>query len=126
MLEHLFVIRLRITKELFAMNKKSRGRSPRTKTKTDFIEACNDGTIRQFPSKNAGRVDYAIKAHEEITEGKLYNVVIGFDQNLVQCEIAMKKHKADAAFGEDFDYIYRIVTSGISDMQHKRFVLGWY
>ena len=39
--------------------------------------------------KNTGRVDYAIKALEElicITEGKLYQVVMGFAQNLVQCE----------------------------------------
>ncbi|RGB33831.1 hypothetical protein C1646_761321 [Rhizophagus diaphanus] len=41
--------------------------------------------------ENIGRVNYAIKALEKlicITEGKLYQVVIGFAQNLVQCENA--------------------------------------
>ncbi|GBC46976.1 hypothetical protein GLOIN_2v1789471 [Rhizophagus irregularis DAOM 181602=DAOM 197198] len=67
--------------------------------------------------ENTGRVDYAVKALEElicITEGRLYQVVMGFAQNLVQCESALqinKKRKADTAFGEDFDYIYGIVTT---------------
>ncbi|CAG8695429.1 20411_t:CDS:2, partial [Gigaspora rosea] len=72
--------------------------------------------------ENTGRVDYAIKALEElicITEGKLHQVTMGFAQNLVQCESALqvnkKKRKADDAFGEYFDYIYGIVTTdGIS------------
>ncbi|CAG8547226.1 7886_t:CDS:2, partial [Racocetra fulgida] len=65
--------------------------------------------------ENTGRVDYAIKALEEliyITEGKLHQVTMGFAQNLVQCESALqvnkKKRKADDAFGEYFDYIYGI------------------
>ncbi|GES78568.1 hypothetical protein GLOIN_2v1789471 [Rhizophagus clarus] len=64
--------------------------------------------------KNTGHIDYAVKALEElicITEGKLYQVVTGFAQNLVQCESVLqinKKCKADTAFKEDFDYIYRI------------------
>ncbi|GBB91832.1 hypothetical protein RclHR1_19220002 [Rhizophagus clarus] len=67
--------------------------------------------------KNTGHIDYAVKALEElicITEGKLYQVVTGFAQNLVQCESVLqinKKCKADTAFKEDFDYIYRIVTT---------------
>ncbi|PKC63458.1 hypothetical protein RhiirA1_463717 [Rhizophagus irregularis] len=67
--------------------------------------------------ENTGRVDYAVKALEElicITEGRLYQVVMGFAQNLVQCKSALqvnKKRKADTAFGEDFDYIYGIVTT---------------
>ncbi|GES86503.1 hypothetical protein GLOIN_2v1709121 [Rhizophagus clarus] len=39
--------------------------------------------------KNTGRVDYAIKALEElicITEGKQYQIAIGFAQNVIQCE----------------------------------------
>ncbi|RGB24377.1 hypothetical protein C1646_773186 [Rhizophagus diaphanus] len=43
--------------------------------------------------ENTGRVNYAIKALEElicITEGKLYQMVIGFAQNLVQCESALQ------------------------------------
>ncbi|CAG8630767.1 20040_t:CDS:2 [Dentiscutata erythropus] len=70
--------------------------------------------------ENTGRVDYAIKALEElicITEGKLHQVTMGFAQNLVQCESALqvnkKKHKADDAFREYFDYIYGIVTTDI-------------
>ncbi|CAG8787782.1 36340_t:CDS:2, partial [Racocetra persica] len=68
--------------------------------------------------ENSGRVDYAIKALEElicITEGKLHQVAMGFAQNLIQCDSALqvnkKKRKADDAFGEYFDYIYGIVTT---------------
>jgi hypothetical protein len=70
--------------------------------------------------ESTGRVDYAIKALEEllrITEGKLHQVVMGFAQNLVQCESALqvnkknRKRKSGEAFGEDFDYIYGIVTT---------------
>ncbi|CAG8730972.1 18580_t:CDS:2, partial [Racocetra fulgida] len=56
--------------------------------------------------ENTGCVDYAIKALEElicITEGKLHQVVM----------VNKKKRKADDAFGEYFDYIYGIVTTGI-------------
>ena len=41
--------------------------------------------------ESTGRVDYTIKALEElicITEGKLHQVVMGFAQNLIQCESA--------------------------------------
>ncbi|PKK61980.1 hypothetical protein RhiirC2_194894 [Rhizophagus irregularis] len=70
--------------------------------------------------ESTGRVDYAIKALEEllcITEGKLHQVVMGFAQNLIQCESALqvnkknRKRKSGEAFGEDFDYIYGIVTT---------------
>ncbi|CAB4434033.1 unnamed protein product [Rhizophagus irregularis] len=50
----------------------------------------------------------------ELRSWKLYQVVMGFAQNLVQCESALqvnKKRKADTAFREDFDYIYGIVTT---------------
>ncbi|EXX62173.1 hypothetical protein RirG_164280 [Rhizophagus irregularis DAOM 197198w] len=43
--------------------------------------------------ENTGHVDYAVKALEElicITEGRLYQVVMGFAQNLVQCESALQ------------------------------------
>jgi len=63
-------------------------------------------------------VDYAIKAPEElicITEGKQHQISIGFAQNLLQCEgayqINKKKRKADDAFGEDYDYLFGIVTT---------------
>ncbi|EXX75801.1 hypothetical protein GLOIN_2v1708728 [Rhizophagus irregularis DAOM 181602=DAOM 197198] len=39
--------------------------------------------------ESTGQVDYVIKALEEllcITEGKLHQVVMGFVQNLIQCE----------------------------------------
>ena len=42
---------------------------------------------------------------------------MGFAQNLVQCESALqvnkknRKRKSGDAFGEDFDYIYGIVTT---------------
>ncbi|GBB89935.1 hypothetical protein RclHR1_01680006 [Rhizophagus clarus] len=70
--------------------------------------------------ESTGRVDYAIKTLEElicITEGKLHQVTMGFAQNLVQCENALqvnkknRKRKSGDAFGEDFDYIYGIVTT---------------
>ncbi|CAB4424266.1 unnamed protein product [Rhizophagus irregularis] len=70
--------------------------------------------------ESTGRVDYTIKALEEllcITEGKLHQVVMGFAQNLIQCESALqvnkknRKRKSGEAFGEDFDYIYGIVTT---------------
>src|SRR3954449_6672164 len=70
--------------------------------------------------ESTGRVDYAIKALEElicITEGKLHQVVMGFAQNLIQCESALqvnknkRKRKSGEAFGDDYDYIYGIVTT---------------
>ena len=69
--------------------------------------------------ESTSQVDYAIKALEEllcITEGKLHQVVMGFAQNLIQCESALqvnkknRKRKSGETFGEDFNYIYRIVT----------------
>ena len=44
-------------------------------------------------------------------------MVMGFAQNLVQCESALqvnknkRKRKSGEAFGEDYDYIYGIVTT---------------
>ena len=93
--------------------------------------------------ENAGRVDYAVKALEElicITEGKKYEIAIGFAQvfindflcllffhivqklimffiskNILQCESALqtnkKKRKASDAFREDYDYLLGIVTT---------------
>ena len=70
--------------------------------------------------ESTGRVDYAIKALEEllcITEGKLHQVVMGFAQNLVQCESELqvnknkRKRKSGEAFGDDYDYVYGIVTT---------------
>jgi len=68
--------------------------------------------------ENTVHVDYAIKALEElicITEGKQHQISIGFAQNLLQCEgayqINKKKRKADDAFGEDYDYLFGIVTT---------------
>ena len=70
--------------------------------------------------ENTGQVNYAIKALEElicITEGKLHQVVMGFAQNLIQCESALqvnkikRKRKSGEAFGDDYDYIYGIVTT---------------
>ena len=49
--------------------------------------------------------------------GRKHQVVIGFAQNLIQCESALqvnkknRKRKSGEAFGEDFDYIYGIVTT---------------
>ncbi|RGB27635.1 hypothetical protein C1646_768834 [Rhizophagus diaphanus] len=43
--------------------------------------------------KNTGHIDYVVKALEKlicITEGKLYQVVMSFAQNLVQCESALQ------------------------------------
>ncbi|CAG8516720.1 385_t:CDS:2 [Dentiscutata erythropus] len=70
--------------------------------------------------ESTGRVDYAIKALEElicITEGKLHQVVMGFAQNLIQCESAlqankrMRKRKSNEEFMDDYNYIYGIVTT---------------
>ena len=47
-----------------------------------------DPQLEVVGEENSGRVDYAIKALEElicITEGKLHQVAMGFAQNLVQC-----------------------------------------
>ncbi|CAG8753958.1 12406_t:CDS:2 [Gigaspora rosea] len=70
--------------------------------------------------ESTGRVDYAIKNLEElicITEGKLHQVVMGFAQNLIQCESALqankrkRKRKSNEEFADDYDYIYGIVTT---------------
>lgn len=65
--------------------------------------------------ESTGHVDYAIKALEElicITEGKSYQVNIGFAQNLIQCESALQVNKRKRKTLEDnFDYIYGIVTT---------------
>jgi hypothetical protein len=74
--------------------------------------------------ESTGRVDYAIKALEEllcITEGKLHQVVMGFAQNLVQCKSALQVNKKNSkcklgeAFSEDFDYIYKIIITASSE-----------
>ncbi|EXX59478.1 hypothetical protein RhiirA1_498125 [Rhizophagus irregularis] len=50
-------------------------------------------------------------------EGKLHQVVMSFAQNLIQCKSALqvnknkKKHKSGEAFGDDYNYIYKIVTT---------------
>ncbi|GET52885.1 hypothetical protein GLOIN_2v1511347 [Rhizophagus irregularis DAOM 181602=DAOM 197198] len=78
---------------------------------------------KDVSSKDAtGRVDYVIKSLEDllcITEGKLRNIKIGYAQNLAQLESAFqtnkKKWTADQAFGNNyFDYIYGIMTMGMS------------
>ncbi|GES76658.1 hypothetical protein GLOIN_2v1502041 [Rhizophagus clarus] len=70
--------------------------------------------------ESTGQVDYAIKTLEElicIMEGKLHQVTMGFAQNLVQCESTLqvnkkdRKRKSGDVFGEDFDYIYGIITT---------------
>ncbi|CAB4411510.1 unnamed protein product [Rhizophagus irregularis] len=65
--------------------------------------------------KSTGRVDYAIGALEElfcITEGKQFQIDIGFAQNIMQCESAYRtnkrKQKVDDA---SYDYIFGIVTT---------------
>ena len=58
-------------------------------TKKEFTLASQ---LEVVGEKSTGRVDYTIKALEEliyITEGKLYQVVIDFAQNLIQCESAL-------------------------------------
>ncbi|CAB4442418.1 unnamed protein product [Rhizophagus irregularis] len=83
--------------------------------------------------ESTGWVDYAIKALEEllcITEGKLHQVVMGFAQNLVQCESALqvnkknRKRKSGEAFREDFDYIYGISYNSLG-MVFYSFCLRW-
>jgi len=63
--------------------------------------------------ESTGRVDYIIKALEEflcIMKGKLHQVVMGFAQNLIQCESALqvnkknRKRKSGEAFRNYFDY----------------------
>ncbi|GES91993.1 hypothetical protein GLOIN_2v1709121 [Rhizophagus clarus] len=68
--------------------------------------------------ENTDCVDYAIKALEElicITEGKQYQIAIGFAQNVIQRESAFqtnkRKRKADDAFGEEYDYLFGIMTT---------------
>jgi len=70
--------------------------------------------------ESTDRIDYSIKALDElfcITEEKIHQVVMGFAQNLIQCESALqvnkknRKRKSGEAFREDFDYIYGIVTT---------------
>jgi hypothetical protein len=42
-------------------------------------------------------------------------IAMGFAQNVMQCECAYqtnkRKRKADTAFGEDYDYLYGIITT---------------
>src|ERR1043166_2367964 len=73
--------------------------------------------------ESTGRVDYAIKALEEllcITEGKLHQVTMGFAQNLVQCESALqvnkknRKRKSGKAFGEDYEALQLIHLQALS------------
>ncbi|POG58210.1 hypothetical protein GLOIN_2v1732611 [Rhizophagus irregularis DAOM 181602=DAOM 197198] len=50
-----------------------------------------------------------------ITEGKQYQIAIGFAQNVIQCESALqtnkRKQKADDTFGEEYDYLFGIMTT---------------
>ncbi|CAG8578223.1 8651_t:CDS:2, partial [Ambispora leptoticha] len=75
--------------------------------------------------ESTGRVDYAIKKIIDkviediicVTEGKQYQVSIGYAQNLMQCKSSYqtneRKRKADEAFGDSYyDYIYGIVSTG--------------
>ena len=69
----------------------------------------------------SGRVDYAISGMEDllyITEGKPRNVKIGYLQNIKQLESSFhmnkRKRTAGEAFkGEDYDYLYGIVSTGM-------------
>ncbi|PKY35167.1 hypothetical protein RhiirB3_455611 [Rhizophagus irregularis] len=72
--------------------------------------------------ESTGRVDYAIKALEEllcITEGKLHQVVMGFAQNLIQCESALQvnKNKRKRKSGEAFGMT---TTISIGSLQQPR------
>ncbi|CAG8458706.1 6734_t:CDS:2 [Paraglomus brasilianum] len=69
--------------------------------------------------ESCGCVDYAIKDSEAlicITENKQHQIPLGFAQNIKQLESSVetnkRKRKRDEAFGDDFDYIYGIVTTG--------------
>ncbi|PKC61563.1 hypothetical protein RhiirA1_466359 [Rhizophagus irregularis] len=73
----------------------------------------NMGTILA-DSNEAMQFDYAIKALEElicITEGKLYQVVIG--ESVLQVNKNKRRRKLGDAFRDDFDYIYGIVTTAM-------------
>jgi len=69
----------------------------------------------------SGRVDYVIKGNEDLMfiAGEIpCNVEIGYLQNIMQLESAYhtikKKRTADEAFRNDYyDYLYRIVSTGI-------------
>ncbi|CAB4484814.1 unnamed protein product [Rhizophagus irregularis] len=67
--------------------------------------ADSNEAVRFVGEESEGRVDYTIKCIKEliaITEGKQYQI-IGFAQNVIQCESAYqtnkRKRKADDAFG---------------------------
>ena len=72
----------------------------------------------------SGLINYAIKKvidviNEEliaITEGKQKDLVAGFMQNIMQLESSYhtntRKRKASVTFDDEFDYLYRIVTTG--------------
>ncbi|PKY33842.1 hypothetical protein RhiirB3_453093 [Rhizophagus irregularis] len=87
------------------------------------IDGNGIGAIHQFPPKTytledndeeLKQFDYAIKALEElicITEGKLYQVVIG--ESVLQVNKNKRRRKLGDAFRDDFDYIYGIVTTAM-------------
>ncbi|CAG8461612.1 25911_t:CDS:2 [Gigaspora margarita] len=73
--------------------------------------------------QSSGRVDYGITDTEDlscIAEGKQNLPAIGFAQNLVQlessCQTNLKKQKkrkaSDAFGGDDYEYLYGIVSTG--------------
>ena len=83
-----------------------------------------DPQLEVVGEEASGRVDYAIKkvidvVNEEliaITEGKQKDLVAEFMQNIMQLEsfhhTNTRKRKASAAFDDEFNYLYRIVTTG--------------
>ncbi|RIA86461.1 hypothetical protein C1645_829226 [Glomus cerebriforme] len=71
--------------------------------------------------ESTGWVDYAIKALEEllcITEGKLHQVVMGFAQNLIQCESALQVNKKNRKRKSD-GYRARARIPSISDLPNQ-------
>ncbi|RGB39786.1 hypothetical protein C1646_754026 [Rhizophagus diaphanus] len=74
--------------------------------------------------ENTGHVDYAVKILEElicITEGKLYQVVIGFAQNLVQCENALQVNKKQGSEEEKelFRNVKRMIEVVVSLLKDR-------
>ena len=80
--------------------------------------------------ENSGCIDYVIKAYEElicITEAKQYDILMGFIQNIIECESAIetnmqKLKRLEEHGGEENDiyvlvwltiYFYGIITTAI-------------
>ncbi|CAB4374036.1 unnamed protein product [Rhizophagus irregularis] len=88
-------------------NPTSNSGHPTIYTKINIMGTVADSNeaVRFVGEESEGRVDYTIKCIKEliaITEGKQYQI-IGFAQNVIQCESAYqtnkRKRKADDAFG---------------------------